>query len=329
MSNKRESINNTTKKRCPNGFRRDKKTDICVKYATIKKFENLSEQTISETKDTLSLESLGKDGTILKTYQRGELKHQFFVSDEKLQKAKKKAQKDIQKILKMMHNIQKDPSKIDKDTKFKRVLKKIKGGGSSTIQSNTDILIEEGVMDKIETKAVVKLEDKIENIENIENIDKIDKIENIDTEKKKENSWLDNIWGSIGSNWEAIMTIIHVADVAGLSYALGKSANIFTPFSMDLVGSMAIVVMNIMYAYYPEEGNKQYTLYTQYLIYSFILGSSLFVGPIGLISNFTMVFTMGFMGLLYSFIDQYDLNTTNEKLENIKRDLVDVLENPQ
>ena len=314
MTIKREPINkSTTKKRCPNGSRRYK-TGMCVKYATIKTFENLSEQKISETKITLSLESLRKDGIILKIYERGELQHQAYISDEKLQQAKKKSQRDIQKMLKLMHKIQKDPSKIDKDIKFKRMLSKIRGGvgvdvdvGAST-QSNTDILIDEEVMEKIGTKAVTKLEEKIENIE------------------KNDKSFIDDIWGSIGSHWEAIMAIIHLADVAGLAYTAGQFTNVFSPFPFDLVGAMGIVIMNIWYAYYPEEENKQYTLYTQYLIYSFVLGSALFATGVGIIPNYIIVSMMGSLGLINTFIEQGELN---EKLEETKRELVDVLENPQ
>lgn len=310
MSTKRESSKKSyTKKRCPNGYRRDKKTDICVKYATIKTFENLSDQIISETKNTLSLESLGKDGTIMKIYKKGELQHQLFVNDENLQKAKKKAQRDIQKMLKLMHKIKKDPSKIEKDTKFKRMLKKIKGGGSSTVESNTDILIQEDVMEKIETKAVVKLEDKIENIET-----------------KNDKSWF---WGGICSHWEAIMTIIHVADVGGLAYMAGHFSQSFFIVSPDIVGAMAIVIMNIWYAYYPEEENKQYTLYTQYMIYSFMLTSAFFVTSVGIIPNYIIISIISSMGLVNTIVEQMKLNTKNEKLEDMKRDLVDVLENPQ
>jgi len=333
MTIKREPKNNsTTKKRCPNGSRRYK-MGICVKYATIKTFENLLEQKISETKITLSLESLRKDGTIMKIYERGDLKHQVFLSDETLQKAKKKAQRDIQKMLKLMHKIQKDPSKIEKDTKFKRMLSKIRGGvgvggvgvggvggvGAST-QSNTDILIDEEVMEKIGTKAVTKLEEKIKNIENIDNI------ENIENIHKNDKSFIDDIWESIGSHWEAIMAIIHLADVAGLAYTAGQFTNVFSPFPFDLVGAMGIVIMNIWYAYYPEEENKQYTLYTQYLIYSFVLGSAFFATGVGIIPNYIIVSMMGSLGLLNTFIEQGELN---EKLEKTKRELVDVLENPQ
>jgi cAMP phosphodiesterase len=158
---------NKTRKRCSKGSRKDPKTGLCIKYASIKTFEKLSEQTISPTKNTLSLESLGKSGSILKIYEGGELKTQAFVSDEELEKAKKKGQKDIQNILKMMHNVQKNPSKIEKDKVFKKLRKIIKGGdiASATIESNTDILIQNDVMDKIETKKVIKLEDKIENLQ--------------------------------------------------------------------------------------------------------------------------------------------------------------------
>jgi hypothetical protein len=160
-----------------------------------------------------------------------------------------------------------------------------------------------------ETKAVTKLEDKIENLD-----------------IKRDQPW--DIWGSIGSHWEAIITIFHLGDVAGFAYMAGYVKKSFVPFSLDMLGSLTITMMNIWYAYYPEEENKQNSLYIQYLIYSFILGSSLFVTGTWILPNSIWVIMSGISGMYDTVTHQYELNKTNEKLEETKRKLVDVLENP-
>jgi hypothetical protein len=72
-------LSRKTKKRCPNGSRRDTKTDICVKYNGVKVFKELKDQKISETKTTISFESLEKN-VILKKYENGELIEQKLIN---------------------------------------------------------------------------------------------------------------------------------------------------------------------------------------------------------------------------------------------------------
>ena len=88
-----------TKKRCPNGSRRNKKTNMCIKFPNIKTFENISDLKISQTNNTLSVESLGEDGSILKFYEKQILQSQILIKEEDIQKAKKSAHKDIRKLL--------------------------------------------------------------------------------------------------------------------------------------------------------------------------------------------------------------------------------------
>jgi len=172
-----------TKKRCPNGSRRNKKTNMCIKFPNIKTFENISDLKISQTNNTLSVESLGEDGSILKFYEKQILQSQILIKEEDIQKAKKSAHKDIRKLLKTMRNIHKDPSIIEKDTKFKKILRRVKGGTtkknstikhSITNKDNNDIFIQEEVMTKLQRKDVVKLEQKIKQLNINESIfDKI------------------------------------------------------------------------------------------------------------------------------------------------------------
>jgi hypothetical protein len=76
---KKENRSKTTtrKKRCPNGSRRDKKSDECAPYKGIQVFKELKDQEISN-KPTVSLETLEK-GAILKVYKEGELIGQTYV----------------------------------------------------------------------------------------------------------------------------------------------------------------------------------------------------------------------------------------------------------
>jgi hypothetical protein len=173
MRTKKTATNLSTKsrkKRCANGYRRDKKTDECVKYEGIKVFKNLKDQNISETKNTLTIESLGEKGAIMKTYESGQLKTQVFVSEQALTKANQAGQKDIQHIIDIIHRVKKDPAIVNKDKAFKRFQKKLLktklgGGRKKTISTPTEVLVQEDIVDKFETNKIQKLQDKIEQLE--------------------------------------------------------------------------------------------------------------------------------------------------------------------
>jgi hypothetical protein len=178
-------ISRKTKKRCPNGSRRDIKTDICVKYDGVKVFKELKDQTISETKTTISFESL-EENTILKIYEKGELIEQKLIDEKMIEKGIQKSKNIMGKIMKMVKQIKKNPDKmielIENDKKFQRFQKKVereerkkKGGNSrksfkhsetnyNENSSNTDFLIQENVLNNIQQSKQSELEQKLNEL---------------------------------------------------------------------------------------------------------------------------------------------------------------------
>lgn len=336
---KNTKIYRTTKKtRCPKGSRRDKKSGECVQYTKVKVFKEIADQTISETKATLALESMGDKGTVLKLYDKGDLQHQAFVSNDQFEKSKKASQKDIQKMLKMMHKIQKDPSMMKKDKKFIRLqkkLKKMKGGSDGspediTVESKTDILIQEDLMDNIQGNAIEKHEDKIEEIQS-----------------KESTSWLDDTWNWMGSNLKAVTTSMHLMDAGMFAWwasgEIGKAA-LFNAFSVDCAGMITISIMNILRMYYPSKEMDEYNTWTQYIVYTLIAGSTMFLMPHtalfsvrSLASNYTSWFMvpdavwvamMAAFGLYTTTAESMEPTEDDKKLENAKMKVVEELENP-
>ena len=117
-----------THKRCPNGSRWDTKSLLCVRYTNVKSFDKLTEITISETKPTITFESLGKDnkdGAIVKIYKEGELEDQLFISPEKVKKVQQKTKEQSAKTRELLKKIEKNPDMIKKDKKFKNFQSKI------------------------------------------------------------------------------------------------------------------------------------------------------------------------------------------------------------
>jgi hypothetical protein len=312
-----------TKKRCPNGSRRNKKTNDCIKLPNIKVFENISDLKISETNNTLSVESLGEDGSIIKFYEKQILQSQILIKEEDIQKAKKNAHKDIHKLLKTMRNIHKDPSIIQKDTKFKKILRRVKGGTtkknstnkqSITPKDNNDIFIQEEVMTKLQRKDVVKLEQKIKQLNINESI-------------------FDKIWNTVGSHLDAIIIILKVWDIVGFSILLSQG---IISIIFDLVGYIVVYILDIWYLYYPKEINENTRLHIKYIVYSILFTTIPWIGGIGLfgIPNQIDVFIGSSVGLGDVIYDNYkkshinNKNTKKNKLDKTKEKLVDVLENP-
>lgn len=312
MSTKKDSTikKSSTKKRCSKGSRRDKTTEMCVKYANVKTFENLADQTISETKPTFSLERLDKSNMVLKYYKEGQLQHQSFVDETHLRRAKQKGQKDIKRMISLMHKVCKNPSMIQKDRGFQRLQKKLKKGGGVaqiTAEPHTEVLIQTDIMTEIETPKVARLEEKMENIQ--------------------ENGW----WEYMASNWEALATVWHLSDTVGLlDFAVTAPVNFAMPFYLDTISMSVITLMNIMRLYYPSDEMSEYSLYVQYIMYS-LIGVSVFVirGHFFYLPDSVWMTMLAAGGIATTVGEHMVLTAEKEqKTEETKRKLVDVLENP-
>ena len=305
--NKQEN-KTTKKKRCSKGYRREKKTDECIFYTKIKVFKELSDQTISETKNTISLEKVGENGSIIKLYNKGELYKQTFVSNQDLEKSKKNGKSDMNQMMKLIHKLGKDPTIIQKDKKFKKFKRKMERmRGGSALENNeemkTEVLIQEGIMENIKGEEFIKEEEKTDELQS-----------------NKSTTWLEDTWSWMGSNLMGITTVVHLFDAvmyglwaAGEITMKGTLTSFFLPFTIDCVGMLTISIMNILGLYYPSNEMEQYNIWTQYIIYTLIIGTGILLFPhhvIGMYSswldvpNIIWVEMSGALGLFSTIVEE-------------------------
>ena len=179
----KRSSSKTKKKRCPRGSRRDKKTGLCLPFIEITVFKDLKDQHISETNDTISIESLGDDGAILKVYKNGTEVQQKFVSNTKLDMVKTKGLKVAKHMIKKIKAVGENPNIMFNDKKFKNFEKKLKrfenkqslngggeggegGEGKGTKEEHVNIIIQEDVLNKLQDNHKInKLQEKLKNLE--------------------------------------------------------------------------------------------------------------------------------------------------------------------
>jgi hypothetical protein len=314
-----------TRKRCAKGSRKDKITGECVKYTQIKVLENVNDEIISKMKRTLTLESLNDDGAIIKYYKDGKLYEQTLVDKKRLDKINTSVDKEISKLIKLLHKVKRNPSMIKKDKGFKKLLKReenmFSGGGEKIKESDIEILIDEKVIEKDENNKISRMEDKIEYIQEKINNEK-------DTWWRK---WFDDEWNNIHKNWKGLLTLLHLGDTIGLS-----SDFISTSFNLsllpDLMGSLTVIIMNVLTMYYPGEDMEKYSEYTQYIVYTYMLGTSIFVnGSLFLIPNVVIIGMFSSFSLYVTVLeniesDETNLNNDERELNRRKKRLVDMIE---
>jgi hypothetical protein len=178
----------TRKKRCPNGFRKDNKTNICIKHNHITIFKELNDHTISKTKTTVSIESLNPSDVIVKVYDKGHLQSQKLLDKKVLTKIEKKEKKLASYIIKLAKKIKKNPHIIEQNKNFQKFRRsslhsksgdsklssKInnryhKGGNIDNIinppQHTIDVLIQEDVLTNNQNPHVIQLQETIKKLE--------------------------------------------------------------------------------------------------------------------------------------------------------------------
>ena len=331
------------RKRCPNGSRFDKIAEQCMKFSKIKVFNELAEQEISEKGTTVSIESLNKDGAIIKLYRDGSIVEQKYVSEEGLEKAKEKGKKDIQKIIKNARRIAREPWRIEKDKeyqklqrKMRRELSKRKGGGQEEEQSapidteKTNIMIQADVMDKLKDTAIEKAQEKLPADDSLASqwynggmaifnllgsliYTKLVTFETATTSSVEEISkWLHNI--STHHKWYS-KTII-----SNLSNAVSKyhGVNIFG-FEFDMIGLLVLTVINIVAMIYPGDNMDIFINITQYVIYTSCL---LFGGPLFTIGNWWIYSGLALTVIKSVFIGIKHTGSTEEGQSSTEENVV-------
>jgi len=169
--------NTSKRRRCSRGFHFDKTTQMCKEFRKIQVFKDLKDEKISETKNTIALESLGDAGAVLKVYKKGDLVNQTLVPQKKIEEAREQGVKQTKVILRNIKKAKNHPSIMKQDKKFQRFLRmfsqgsargKMMGGdsnGDSKSDSSTDILIQKDVYDQLSTDKMDKLKNKITELE--------------------------------------------------------------------------------------------------------------------------------------------------------------------
>lgn len=269
-----------TSKRCSRGSHKDKKTQICVQYAKVKRFTDLKDQNISETETTVSVEGLGdknKDGAIIKLYHKGDLHSQHYMSPEKVKKAQQKTIDQVKQSKEVMKKIAKKPELMFKDKKFREFQKKMdnaykrkkrnnktaKGGGDGDSSSDALVVVSPNYTNYYIDSNIVK---------------------NNDTESKglidthlPYDQWWTNIMstnlfsGAVGA--EIGRGLFQGANAAGTT--LSSSAMGILGF--DVFGSLFMALLNTLPLFFPGvEAVDTFVTIAQYIFYAVFIPLNIF-----------------------------------------------------
>ena len=168
------------RKRCPNGYRWDKKKELCIGKTTINVVENLEDIHIKQDKNTMSLETLDKNNGIMKFYSKGILIDQKRIDSKMIKKLKLKKKNFLKKIISISKKINKNPNIINTDKQFQKKINKMlkknktrksggKGNSSETSKEvqeivGTDIIMQESMIDQLDDTELNEHISKLANL---------------------------------------------------------------------------------------------------------------------------------------------------------------------
>jgi hypothetical protein len=257
-----------------------------LKYEGIKVFKDLKDQSISDSRNTISIETLDSKGAIVKIYKMGELVEQKYLDEKVLENSKLKADKNTKFIIKSIKKLAKNPSLIQKDKKFLQFQRKVdkemskKSGGDSNGSRNeptkTEVIVQQEVMDKLQNPKILRLQEKISKLE---------------SELKQE---VDNYFNSwwLYNGFMAVfncLTIYSGIDTAILAYkGLPDIINGLTATNLMYYGSEPVLttfivegfayfssfITNLTAFFFSTEDLNMISIYAQYIMYSIGLTSA-------------------------------------------------------
>lgn len=319
----KRSAAKTKKERCPRGSHRDKKTELCIQHKGITVVKVVKDQQISQTNDTVSIESLGDDGALVKVYKNGTEVQQKFVSNTKLDMVKTKGLKVAKHMIKKIKAVGENPNIMFNDKKFKNFEKKLKrfenkqslsGGGEGegtkdTKEETFDFLIQEDVLKKLQDDPKkMKLEEKLKNLEQ----------ELSDERRTIQEERLHNAHENANFFTFGLPAIIDFVDLLISPYAWLRTAFTST-FIMDTI---SIFAPNLELFY------LDYTL--KYVMYSFLLITSFSSSPLIIILTIAQFLTVH---ARYSSITGGFVRKKNEKeikleleIQETKKELYELVE---
>lgn len=319
MSVKRETRHNSTKKRCPNGFRHNNKTDTCIKYVGFTVFKELQDLELNEDGKTLSIESLGDDGIIVKIYEGGNIIRQERLDKKAIEKSKENTKKDMKRMFKVIKRLEKDPNMIVNDKAFqrfkKRQEKKQKGGDNHTLgkfgglkknepikeqpQDSTKVMVQKNVIDGLMDNDIHILQKKVDEIQ----------LEIYKEQKSIHVNWwsqfaMFNLFEMISSS----IGYIVVGPVAATTTAATALAS--SLLTVDFAGAGFLAIMDIINSLYPLETISNITIISQYLYWIWIV-SSTFGFLLSSSSLWILSITVPFIGMTYTLLKS-ELPNTNK-----------------
>jgi hypothetical protein len=298
------SLSISRKKRCKNGSRRDKKTNECISFMPYTTFDKLDEQEIANEGITISIESLDDDGAITKIYNNKVIIGQKLIDNSIFDKAKKKSAKDFKRILKIINKSKKTPNFIKKDKEFQNFLNKnpiigqevifreTMGGATKKTETKPKLIVQSKVIDKMSNTTITKLKDKITLLEKAIKI----------TSNNNNRDWwsyltLFNLFELVSLTVEYSVSSMNIKDIIDINkiptsrelthVALltaesnvvnNQINNIINPIiSYDFAGGLILLILDIVNSYFPSSSLAYITEMTQYIYWTWLIGSTFFV----------------------------------------------------
>lgn len=325
--------------RCHRGYRRDKKTQTCVKYDIFKTFKHVKDVNISPIGKTFTIESVGEDGAILKMYHEGDYHHQILVDKDKLHNIKHKTHSHFKHIFKTVRKI--NSEKISKDKKFqefKRNLDKhtaemVGGGINDTSNTNkTTIMVHDAIFDDVTTDSVSVLQANVNKLQA-----KLNRELKQETTEDHSNYWsvffLVNFFQEVILN-ELVPTVQEYGTYwTGYRDAWSQQTGWYntqnfsamgTTLSIDLYGGLFMVVLNIITTFYPNGEMDEITRIAQYVYWSWLIVSAPWliatVGWWGLTSIISPV--LGFYASTQMTVPSPDSTTVSKSTMKIQNNLL-------
>ena len=271
-----KAIHTSSRKRCPNGSRKDKDSELCVKYDGFKVFKELKDQDISEKGTTVSIESLGEGG-IIKLYKEGNMMEQKYISEEAIEKIKKKSDKQMQQVIKTLQKVKKNP-KILNDKRFQRFKKKMdnqeKKGGGGPEGEILNIQVQEKTLNQLTNPRIQKLQGEVDRLQGL--------LDDLLYRRTKEET----------NDWWATIYIFNALESMGLIIGTNSgSAVLPTVLQMDIFGGICLWMMYIVMSTMPTRGEEDYDnilTSAQFIYWSFLLAFAPTLGLWGGLSTLVL-----------------------------------------
>lgn len=229
-----------TGKRCKNGYKFDKKTNLCRGKLKISVFNNLGDLQISENGNSISFEPANDKQTIMKIYKEGSLVQQTVMTEKDIRQCTDRGNKKIAKLIKRIERLKNNPKLLQDPKILKRIKhQKYNGGGQHSSDKDSEIHVPVDLLSVInlETSKTDKLKNKIIQLQT--ELDKITKFQNDNLARDYFNTFIQNYnWWAAGLFGLVLGSL--VGSLAGVSGAL--SLGLLSLFISPIIGWVSLLI---------------------------------------------------------------------------------------